>query len=258
MKPAMFQTTPYRHVPVLSGLYHRLRRPVRIWRHRGDQVFCPVCSRSFSGWLGGTIDGACPNCESWTRQKLMVLDLEQRLGTMATQRTSPLRTLLFAPDPGVEAWLRARPELRLTTTDIAAPGVDLNLDITALDLADASYDLILCSHVMEHVPDDATAFAELYRVLSPGGCLLVQVPYARERAETYEDFSITDPAEREREFGQFDHVRVYGQDLKDRIAAAGFDVTLDWPVRAMSPEEATRYGLFDDAVFICLKPETAT
>jgi len=254
----MFQTTPYRHVPVLSGLYHRLRRPLRVWRHRGDRVFCPVCAKSFSGWLGGMTDGACPNCDAWTRQKLMVLDLAHRLPAMQAARPSPLRTLLFAPDWGVESWLNARPEVRLTTTDIAAPGVDLNLDITALDLADASFDLILCSHVMEHVPDDAAAYGELYRVLAPGGCLLVQVPYARERAVTDEDFPITDPAERERRFGQFDHIRVYGQDLEDRIAAAGFEVMLKWPVRAMLPEEAKRYGLFDDAVFVCMKPEAAT
>jgi len=213
-------------------------------------VFCPVCASSFSGWLDGTVDGTCPNCEAWTRQKLMVLELERRL----EGAEGPVRTLLFAPDRGTADWLNAQTAVRLTTTDIAAPGVDLNLDITALDLPDASQDLILCSHVMEHVPDDAAAFAELYRVLSPGGCLLVQVPYGRERVETYEDFSITDPVERTRAFGQFDHIRVYGQDLADRLAVPGFEVTLDWPVRAMSPEEALRYGLFDDALFICKKP----
>ena len=87
-----------------------------------------------------------------------------------------------------------------------------------------AFDTIICSHVLEHVPADAKAMSELFRVLRPGGVAIIQVPYADDCAETDEDPSVTDPLERERRFGQFDHVRIYGRDFADRLRRAGFVV----------------------------------
>jgi SAM-dependent methyltransferase len=92
-----------------------------------------------------------------------------------------------------------------------------------MDLADGSFDLILCSHVLEHVPDDGAAMAELRRVLAPGGLCLVLTPY-RPEVTTYEDPGITSPLDRMVAFGQQDHVRIYGNDLTDRLRGAGFEV----------------------------------
>jgi SAM-dependent methyltransferase len=125
-----------------------------------------------------------------------------------------------------------------------------------MELADGSFDLILCSHVLEHVPDDGAAMSELRRVLAPGGLALVLTPYRADRP-TYEDPSVTSPLDRMVAFGQQDHVRIYGTDLADRLTGAGFEV-----------EDRTAADLFDESVvnrceldpdehlFLCRAPAT--
>ena len=107
------------------------------------------------------------------------------------------------------------------TSELEPGKADLAIDITAIDLPDESLDAIICSHVLEHVPDDALAMRELHRVLRPGGTAIVMVPLDHSRATTYEDPSITDPDEREDEFWQHDHVRLYAPDIADRLARGG-------------------------------------
>jgi SAM-dependent methyltransferase len=162
--------------------------------------------------------------------------------------------LYFAPDWGVGRWLARHGRFRVVTTDLGSPGVDLRADITQLPLRDASFDLILCSHVLEHVPHDAGAIAELFRVLRPGGTALVQVPYESAAERTDEDPSIADPRERVRRFGQFDHVRLYGRDFVERLRAPGFEVQTVHVRERYDADEATRLGLWDDPLFVCQKP----
>jgi SAM-dependent methyltransferase len=105
--------------------------------------------------------------------------------------------------------------------------------------------------VLEHVADDARAMAELRRVTAPGGFCLVMVPLDLDRTTTYEDPSITAPADRQREFLQFDHVRLYAPDIADRLSAAGFDVEVV-DMHAELGEQAARYRLLaSDLAFVC-------
>ena len=138
------------------------------------------------------------------------------------------------------------------TTDLdPAQDVDLRLDITALELPDDAFDAVICSHVLEHVPDDAAAMRELRRITAPGGFTLVMVPLALDRATTYEDPSVTAPDARRRAFLQHDHVRLYAPDIADRLGDAGFDVEVV-DMRAELGDEAARYGLLaSDLVFVC-------
>jgi len=125
-------------------------------------------------------------------------------------------------------------------------------DVVSLPLADASYDVALCIHLLEHVQDDRRAIAELYRVLRPGGWALVSVPIRLDR-ETHEDPSITDPAERQAVFGERSHVRWYGADLADRLREAGFEVELDL-ASGIPDEVRRRHGLRrDENLFTCRK-----
>jgi SAM-dependent methyltransferase len=144
------------------------------------------------------------------------------------------RLLHFAPEPLFDPVFERLPEVERVTADLYAPA-DLRLDVTHMDLPDSSFDLILCSHVLEHVPDDREAMGELRRVLRDGGQALVLVPY-RPGVTTYEDPSITSPLDRMVAFGQQDHVRIYGNDLPDRLRQAGFEV-----------DDRTAADLFDEA-----------
>jgi SAM-dependent methyltransferase len=166
----------------------------------------------------------------------------------------PVDVLFFAPDWAMKNWLKRRRQFHCATTDLSAPGVDFHSDITHLPSADHSYDLILCSHVLEHVPEDSKAISEIYRVLRPGGRAMIQVPWNSASDSTDEDPSVTDVKERERRFGQFDHVRLYGRDLVDRLGRPGFNVEVLNLMSGLDPSEARKLGLWDDEIFVCKKP----
>ena len=126
----------------------------------------------------------------------------------------------------------------------------MNANLEQLPFRDGSFDVIYCSHVLEHVASDRAAMRELRRVLAPGGWAILQVPIIRET--TYEDASITSEAGRLAAFGQHDHVRAYGRDYPQRLAEAGFQAEADDYVRTIPERRRTRLGLRDtDPVFVC-------
>ena len=184
---------------------------------------CPIC-----GWRGhrfgvspGTVRdrSTCPRCASQQRHRHLWLWLTRETVLLSGR---PLDVLHFAPEGGVERRLRAvSPPLRYRTADVATgPGIDLVLDLQRLALDDDSADVVLCSHVLEHVPNDAAALGELRRVLRPGGWGVLQTPVRG--LETIEEQPGDDPELRLARYGQHDHVRVYGRDYLDRLRAAGF------------------------------------
>jgi len=128
------------------------------------------------------------------------------------------------------------------------PSDTLDLDVTAMPFPDDQFDLILCSHVLEHVPDDRQAMRELYRVLKPGGWAILMVPLDRACAVTQEDATVVDPEERKRLYGQFDHVRLYGRDYAERLKSAGFTVTEDAMTDRSPVEDVFRLGLLRSEV----------
>ncbi|MEA2308499.1 MAG: hypothetical protein QOI65_785, partial [Thermoleophilaceae bacterium] len=119
---------------------------------------------------------------------------------------------------------RAVPGVRWVGGDLSPedPGVAA-LDLTALSFADGSFDMVLCSLVLEHVADDGRAIKELRRVLRSAGMAVLQQPVDDRLERTREDPGAP-PAERLRQFGQEDHVRIYGRDFVERLRAAGFEV----------------------------------
>jgi SAM-dependent methyltransferase len=132
---------------------------------------------------------------------------------------------------------------RYVTTDLVAPHVDVTASLEQLPFASESFDVVLCNHVLEHVPDDRRALGELHRVLNPGGWAIVQVPIAYDHDRTREDPNESSPSERKRRFGQHDHVRWYGRDYPERLTAAGFEVE-QLPSHVLhTPSELERYGL---------------
>lgn len=164
------------------------------------------------------------------------------------------RVLHFAPEEIFQKQFSRMPNLEYRSADLDSPLATDRVDITAMAYEDAAFDVILCSHVLEHVRDDRKALRELHRVLRPGGWAILQVPLDAKRERTYEDPTITDPAERRRAFGQEDHLRIYGQDYRDRLVEAGFRVTQDDWVRRLPRDLIETHRLKVEDIFFCEKP----
>lgn len=234
----------------MSRLAAAVRVRAATVRHRGSAVRCPLCGSGFDHFKDdwNRPDALCWRCGSHERHRAQWLLLERRPELLGDARS----LLHFSPEWCLRERLSRRPGLRYVTTDLdLGQDVDLRLDVTALELPDGAFDALICSHVLEHVPDDAAAMRELRRVTAPGGWCLVMVPIDLTREQTYEDPSITDPAERERAFLQHDHVRLYAPDIARRLRAAGFDVEVI-DMLAELGDEAARHRLnASDLIFLC-------
>jgi SAM-dependent methyltransferase len=167
---------------------------------------------------------SCPACDASDRERLFALYLDERLARIDKTRSYVL--VDFAASTGLAKRLRSYPWLRYRTADLYRAGVDDRVDISNMAMyAAESIDVFICSHVLEHVPDDRRAMRELFRVLRPGGFGIVMVPLIIGVEETHEDLSISDPAARWMHYAQDDHVRLYGRrDFVARLEEAGFQV----------------------------------
>ncbi|HLY47796.1 MAG TPA: class I SAM-dependent methyltransferase [Solirubrobacteraceae bacterium] len=158
------------------------------------------------------------------------------------------RILHIAPEPSLAAKLRTIPGY--ISADLNPVRAMRTMDITAIPFADESIDVILCNHVLEHIPDDLAALRELRRVLVPDGVAYMQHPISYDR-DTYEDPSIASEKGRLRAFGQEDHVRVYGRDFDTRLKAAGFAPVIVRYESQVPEAERRRYALGNDPIHIC-------
>jgi SAM-dependent methyltransferase len=219
-------------------------------RNRGNQVICPVCGCRFRRFMDdwNRPNAICWRCGSHERHRALWLLFERRPELLAAAHA----LLHFSPEWGLRQRFKRAPQLRYVTADLYEPDVDLRLDITALALPDGSFDAVLCSHVLEHIPDDRAAMRELRRVTADGGWCVVMVPLDLGRTHTYEDPSIATPEERERAYWQHDHVRLYAADIAERLAAAGFAVERVAPAEAFGAELIERCRLLEaDYIWLC-------
>jgi len=212
---------------------------------RGDAVECNVCGwrgRAFADddWHPGTV---CPSCGSQVRHRMLAAILDGVPGLEEFSENSLIAgrdVLHFAPERQLRERIRARAG-RYVTADFDRGDCDLRLDLSAMpEVAEGSFDVLISCDVLEHVPSDARAFAEIFRVLRPGGTAILTVPQKDPPSATDEDASVTDPRERERRFGQKDHVRMFGCDFAARAESAGLAVTT---VAAFPPETLARHVL---------------
>jgi Methyltransferase domain len=239
---------------------HALLGAIRGARHRGEAVECPCCESTFSRFLPhrGRARAKCPRCGALERHRALWLFLERE--TDLFQR--PGAMLHVAPEYAFLRRLSRVEGLRYVTGDFDSPLAEHELDLMDLPFEDGSFDFLMCNHVLEHVADDRLALAEVRRVLKPGGWAVLMCPVDRRRAATLEDPSVVTPEERHRVFGQADHVRLYGRDYADRLAAAGFSVRADAYLAGFDEPTIARLGLRreeDDAfgeeeVYLCVKP----
>ncbi len=243
----------------MSPLRARLRPAARVARravlpivYRGDAVECPICEGRFRSFVDfrGRPNARCPRCLLLERHRVIWLYLRERT-PLWTERVSVLHV---APERPYRDRLKALSNVEYICGDLQPRHHDeLRIDVTDLPFDDASFDLVLCNHVLEHVPDDTQAMRELQRVLKRGGRAIMQHPVDYNRPHTFEDPTVTNERDRERLFGQEDHARVYGRDIDERLAAAGLQVRRVDFVGEVGAQTVRRYGLLSRPIHDCIK-----
>ena len=219
-------------------------RPVFAFYYRGTTFEDPIDGKTFRSFLPYGYESPrenvlSPSTLSLERHRLLWLFLK----TETDFFTSPLKVLHFAPEQAFYERFRKLENLEYTTTDLNSPLADVKADICNLPFSEDTFDVILCNHVLEHIPNDTKAMEELYRVLKPGGWGIFQIPQDLTRTQTFEDDSITDKTERAKIFGQYDHVRIYGKDYFNKLRSIGFQVAEIDYTQQLSPEDIDRYRL---------------
>jgi SAM-dependent methyltransferase len=254
------------------------RRKVELFRYRGSELECPVCGahlRAFKpvwksylrnmkafGYVHPVtsietlnLDAyTCPACDASDRERLYALYFERMMPALDPSRR--YRLVEFAPSPGrgMQKKLQAWPFIEYRSADLALRTVDDQLDITDMRAyADSSVDFFLCSHVLEHVPDDRRAMRELRRILKPSGFGIVMVPLVHGVEETHEDPAIDTIPLRWKYFGLGDHVRQYGKtDFYNRLTESGLKVErlgLDY----FGKDTFHRYGIAYDSILYVVR-----
>ncbi|MFT5752677.1 MAG: SAM-dependent methyltransferase [Flavobacteriales bacterium] len=240
--------------PLLIRLSYVVR-PLLALFLKGKRYTDPIDGKSFRKFLpygyGAPRENVLsPSTLSLERHRLLWLWLERETDFFS----KPAKVLHFAPEQAFYKRFREMEHLEYTTTDLNSPLADVKADICALPFKDNDYDIILCNHVLEHIPNDAQAMRELYRVLKPGGMAILQIPQELDRTVTFEDNTITDRAERAKIFGQYDHVRVYGRDYFDTLRSFGFRVDEVDYTNQLDTKEVDRYRLAKGEVLpVCWK-----
>lgn len=241
---AAYRTAPDGHRLAGSGV-----RPDAL---RGHPKFCPVCESGFGHFLPFGLDrrknALCPGCGSLERHRFLWTYLTRMPDLLRGRRT----VLHIAPEGAIRRRLGALPGIRYLAADLYRPDVPHRMDVIDLPLRDRSVDLVICSHVLEHVGDDRTALREFARVLRPRGATIIMVPLDLSR-DTVEDDTATTAARRHAAFGHPYHVRICGRDYGDRIAAAGFSVhRVD--SATLSPHRRRYHRINKTSLFDCRLP----
>ena len=263
--------------PLLIRLSY-VARPVLAFALKGTTFTDPIDGKSFKMFLPygyGTQRNnvLSPSTLSLERHRLLWLYLNKetdffqpelvsgssvtnikRIKLRDAETNSALKVLHFAPEQAFYKLFRNQKNLDYTTTDLFSPLADVKADICNLPFEDNQYDVILCNHVLEHIPDDTKAMQELYRVLKPGGMAILQIPQDLSRATTFADDTITDQKERAKIFGQYDHVRIYGRDYFEKLRSIGFKVIEEEYTAKIAPELVEKYCLAKGEIIpVCFK-----
>ncbi|UCS93404.1 class I SAM-dependent methyltransferase [Echinicola marina] len=243
-----------RYIPrsFLQLISHFILRIMAVF-YKGNKVNCTVCDHSFRKFLPygrkARENALCPNCLALERHRLMWLFLQQKTNFFS----APLKVLHVAPELCFIDRFEKLTNLDYITGDIESPLAKVKMDIHDIPFEDNSFDVVFCNHVMEHVDDDILACKEINRVLKPDGWGIIQSP-VYDIPMTLEDKSISSPAEREKLFGQRDHVRKYGNDYAKRLSKSGLVVEENNFVKELSNEFVSKHALPPkEIIYYCKK-----
>lgn len=247
----------------LLNCYRDYCKKKQLKPYRGDKVYCPICNSKFNEFapfgLVTRKNARCHTCGALERHRLLWKYLNERTNFFNTNKK--IRLLHFAPEKVFYNIFSVSQNIEYNPCDLFPDSYEyggkikiIKVDIINIPFEENYFDVILCNHVLEHIPDDVLAMSELYRVMKKGAWAILQVPIDYNRDITYEDFSITTPEGREKAFGQNDHVRWYGRDYKERLEKVGFNVKEDDYVKSFSSEDLFQYGLIEsELIYYCKK-----
>ncbi len=207
---------------------------------------CPCCGHRAHAFRHHMAAGrvswhsACPRCDSRSRHRGLAILLPQLLA-----EHEPDRVLHFAPEPVLRRYLET-PQTRYETADLHLDDVThRNVDLETLPFPAGSYDLLVCNHVLEHVPDDESALRELARVVNADGAVLITVPGNFRQHATRHFSGVLENG----------HYRDYGTDLVDRLSAYFTRVdTHDLHDLDRDPTGLSRAIRPGDLAFVCRSP----
>ena len=242
---------PRKYIQYVS---HYFLRVIAVFYY-GNSVECPIDGRTYRkflpyGRLQSRPNALCPSSLSLERHRLMWLFLKNKTNFF----TDNIKLLHIAPELCFMKIFEEMKNVEYITGDIESPLAKVKMDVHQIPFDDNSLDVVFCNHVMEHLDDDIKAMSEINRVLKPGGWAIIQSPVYLYLEKTLEDPSVTNPLEKERLFGQNDHMRKYGKDYGDRLRRGGFKVTEDNYLDELAEEVRTRYALPDEEIiYFCEK-----
>ena len=242
--------------PILIRLSY-VARPILAFILKGTTFTDPIDGKSFKmflpyGYGNQRNNVLSPSTLSLERHRLLWLYLNSETDFFTS--TEKKKVLHFAPEQAFYKLFRNQNNINYTTTDLFSPLADVKADICNLPFQDNYYDVILCNHVLEHIPNDTKAMQELYRVLKPGGMGIFQIPQDLSRTTTFSDDSITNQKERAAIFGQYDHVRIYGRDYFEKLRSIGFTVVEEDYTAKIASELVEKYCLAKGEIIpICFK-----
>ena len=207
----------YHRVVTIFGIKIKYFRPLT-----GGVYFCPVCNRygRFMDMVGKPRFAVkCPYCRSLERHRFLFFIYKKYF--LNTRK--PIRVLHTAPEKCICDLIGRYPLVDYVPMDLSPERYRFcrcrKEDVTNLSFADNTIDVVLSNQVMEHIMDESKFLTELLRVLKPGGLFLLNFPVYMGLEKTFQDNSITSPEEREKYYGQHDHVRAYGRDIFSRLKA---------------------------------------
>ncbi|MFK8058069.1 MAG: methyltransferase domain-containing protein [Saprospiraceae bacterium] len=221
----------------------------------GKSVYCPIAKQEFKAYakIGNAL--ITPSNGARGRQRLVwhYLEHDQKI---FSKKISLLHT---APELSFFKIFKNAANIDYTAGDKMMDGYSnqsgiLNIDLTDLKFEDSKFDYLLSNHVLEHIPDDKKAMSEIYRVLKPGGTAVITVPINETFTETYENPNVKTAEERIKHFGQWDHVRWYSTDIKERLEAVGFEVELVRYANQFSTEDFNKFGFKNNIIVRATRP----
>jgi len=260
VKSLIKKTIPQKNYSLFREQYLKLK-------YFGTKFTCPFCKGIFRTFLpfgvknpifeekniiggGYRLNVMCPCCNSTDRERNIYLYLKNKTNIF----NEDITLLHVAPESNLKKVFINCSTIHYLTVDLKSTSVMAKMDLTNIACIDNSFDVIICNHVFEHIPNDRKAISELYKVLKRGGWAILQVPISQSLTATYEDPSITGQEEREKIFGQKDHVRIYAKDYIKKLQNAGFSVEIYNYAIEHGENASKKYGLLkEEDIYICSK-----